>query len=372
MTRVLINAVHAKSGGGVTYLRNVLPLLAARGDLDLTVAIQEDQRDTVGPLAAGLPLVVLPRWGKLATVLVQEQVVLPRLAHRLKAAVVFSPANYGPLFGVRGVIMLRNAFEVASLERRLDKRLYWQAVRWLSAASFARCRRAITVSAHAGANFRAAFGLKDDPRIVVVHHGVAPAFHPPAEAGRRTPYLLLAVSDLYVQKGLETAIAAVAELAPRFPALRLEIAGRPLDPAYHAGLVALAAELGVSGRVAFLGGLPPAAVAERYRAADVFVFPSLVETFGNPVLEALASGVPVVCSDAAAMPEVAGPAALYAPPKDAGAFAAAIARLLDDRNLWAAMSARGVARAAAFTWERTAEATARVLTEAAILARAAT
>jgi len=360
--RVLVNAVHAKSGGGVTYLRNLLPLLAGQPGLDVHLVMQEDQRDLARAVAAGRPLHLLPSHGALATVLLQEQIAIPALARRIDAKVVFSPANFGPLVGVRGVILLRNAFEVGALERRPAKRLYWHAVRLLSWLSFLASRRAIAVSAHAGAGFLAAFHRPGDPRLEVVHHGVAAMFHPPADERDRDRRRLLAVSDIYIQKNLETAIEALAGLAPD---VTLDVAGRTLDPVYFERLQALCRTLGVTERVRFLGGLPAAEVADRYRRAGLFVFPSLVETFGNPVLEAMASGLPVVCSDAAAMPEVAGDAALYARPGDAADMAEKITRLLDDPALWASHARRGVARAAGFTWMRTATATARVLRDAA-------
>jgi glycosyltransferase involved in cell wall biosynthesis len=364
--RVLVNAVHAKSGGGVTYLRNLLPLLAAEPGLDVHLAVQAGQRDLALEVAGGRPLHLLPDRGALYTVLVQEQTDIPALARRIGAGVVFSPANFGPLRGCAGVILLRNAFAVGALERRLSKRLYWAAVRVLSWLSFLACRRAIVVSAHAGGQFLKAFGRPGDPRLEVVHHGVGGLFHPPADDAGRDRRRLLAVSDIYIQKNLETAIAAMA----RLPAdVVLDVAGRVLDPEYFARLQALCVELKVVDRVRFLGGLPAAEVAEAYRRAGVFVFPSLVETFGNPVLEAMASGLPVVCADAAAMPEVAGAAALYARPADADDLAAQIRRLLDDGALWSELSRRGVARAADFTWERTAAATARVLREAAGVSR---
>ena len=365
-TRLLINAVHAKSGGGVTYLRNILPLLAGRPDLEIHLVIQEDQAEMFREIAGTLPLHVLPSWNKVATVLIQEQFPVPRLARAIGAEVIFSPANYGPVTGgVPSVILLRNSFDVGRIEQRLDKRLYWTAVRVISRLSFLGCRRAITVSRHACGGFLDAFGITADPRFEVVHHGVSPRFSPPADDQGRIPRRLLAVSDIYLQKNLETAILAVSLLKRANPEVSLEIAGRPLDPDYFDRLRRMVEELGIGDRVAFLGGRSPAEVADLYRAADVFVFPSLVETFGNPVLEAMASGLPVVCSDAAAMPEVAGDAALYARPGDAADMAEKITRLLDDPALWASHARRGVARAAGFTWMRTATATARVLRDAA-------
>jgi len=364
-TTILINAVHAKSGGGVTYLRNILPLLAASTALEPHVAIQRGQEALFAEIAGALPLHVLPARSPLATVLAQEQIAIPRLARAIGAALVFSPANFGPMAGTPSVILLGNSFGVGAIERRFNKRLYWSAVRLLSWLSFRPCRRAITVSHHARAGFLAAFGIADDSRIEVVHHGVGALFSPPAEEGHRIGHRLLAVSDIYVQKNLETAIAALARLSGAVPDVSLEIAGRPLDADYFDTLRRIARELGVADRVTFLGHRSPAEVAELYRAADVFVFPSLVETFGMPVLEAMASGLPVVCSNAAAMPEVAGDAALFAPPGDAVALAAAIESLFADRALWRSMAERGLARAAQFSWEHAAEETARVLLEAA-------
>ncbi|MDO8607434.1 MAG: glycosyltransferase family 1 protein [Phaeospirillum sp.] len=362
---ILVNAVHSKSGGGLTYLRNLLPLLGA--EFELHVAIQADQESEVRPICAqaGLTLHVIPTLSKLATVLIQEQVTIPRLARRIGAAVIFSPANYGPVFGGRSVILLRNAFEVTTLEQRLSKRAYWLAVKLLTWACFKTCRRAMVVSAHAGRAFLKVFGLGDDPRLCVVHHGVGPAFHPPAEDDIRVAGRLLAVSDIYVQKSFETLLRALARLRPDHPGLHLHIAGRELDPAYAASLRALCDELGVADAVFFLGGLPPERVAALYREARVFVFPSLVETFGNPLVEAMASGIPVVCTDAAAMPEVVGDAALLARPRDDAHMARQIARLLDDRDLWRVMSAKGLARAGDFSWGKTAALTAAVLREAA-------
>ncbi len=363
--RVLVNAVHAKSGGGVTYLRNLLPLLADRHHLDIHVVVQRDQEEMARELCGPLPLHLLPTCSRLATVMVQEQVAVPLLARRLGADVVFSPANYGPVWGCHSVILLRNAFEVTALEERLSKRLYWLGVRLLTWTCFRTCRRAIIVSRHAARTFLDVFRLDADSRIDVVHHGVGALFHPPDDGAARIPGRLLAVSDIYVQKNFETLLRAVARLGADHPDIGLVIAGNELDPAYASRLRKLCAKLGIAGRVEFLGGLAPNRVAELYRVADVFVFPSLVETFGNPLVEAMASGLPVVCSDAAAMPEIVGDAALLAAPGDDVAMAAQISRLLGDRDLWDEMAARGLRRATDFSWTRTADLTARILREAA-------
>ena len=111
------------------------------------------------------------------------------------------------------------------------------------------------------------------------------------------------------------------------------------------------------------------AARELYRAAEVFVYPSLAEGFGLPVLEAMACGIPVVASTADALKEVGGDIALYAPPRDVEALARAIERALEDAPLREQLAAAGPRRAALFPWNAAAEATAAALVEVAGEAR---
>ena len=111
------------------------------------------------------------------------------------------------------------------------------------------------------------------------------------------------------------------------------------------------------------------AARELYRASEVFVYPSLFEGFGLPVLEAMACGIPVVASTAEALREVGGEAALYAPPLDTEALSRQIERALDDEPLRRTSATAGLARAAAFSWESTAEKTAAAVAEATEMER---
>jgi glycosyltransferase involved in cell wall biosynthesis len=116
-------------------------------------------------------------------------------------------------------------------------------------------------------------------------------------------------------------------------------------------------------RVKLLGHTEDAQLARLYQAANVFLFPSLEEGFGIPVLEAMANGVPVVTSNVSSMPEVGGEAALYVDPHDPSDIAQKVLQAAEDSMLRGSLISKGIARAAEFTWRRTAQATLAVYDE---------
>jgi alpha-1,3-rhamnosyl/mannosyltransferase len=116
----------------------------------------------------------------------------------------------------------------------------------------------------------------------------------------------------------------------------------------------LVAEVEKHNSVRLVGFVEDQDLPALYRHAALFAFPSLYEGFGLPVLEAMASGIPVVCSNSSSLPEVAGGAALLVDPLDTDALAAALTQVLEDEGLRTRMIERGVLQAARFEWERSA------------------
>jgi glycosyltransferase involved in cell wall biosynthesis len=224
----------------------------------------------------------------------------------------------------------------------------------------------ITASNHSRREIERYLGVSP-ARLSIIPDGVARRFHPlPLEKaknhvasrfGLRTAYLLY-VGALTRRKNLERALEAFSLITKQMPAVRFVLAGSrtwqgtPVE--------AIAVRLGIEDRVVQTGPLADADLPPLYRGAVLFVFPSLYEGFGLPPLEAMACGTPVVCSNAASLPEVVGDAALMVDPTDVGGMAEAMRRVLADAELADDLRQRGLARAAQFTWERTARETVAV------------
>jgi glycosyltransferase involved in cell wall biosynthesis len=173
---------------------------------------------------------------------------------------------------------------------------------------------------------------------------------------------VLHVGTLQPRKNLSRLIEAVAALRARRPGLGLVLAGRP---GWLAEPILKLAQANAEW-VRLLDYVPAADLAGLYSGARVFAFPSLYEGFGFPILEAMACGTPVVCSNTSSLPELAGDATLLVDPLDTAALAGAIERVLDDSALAQELAERGPAQARRFTWERAARETLNALTAVAV------
>ncbi len=165
---------------------------------------------------------------------------------------------------------------------------------------------------------------------------------------------LLYVSALWRYKRQDQLIRAHAELVNEdFPDLKLVIAGKGTgtDKKYLDEIYALPKTLGTESKVVFTGGLPQTDLRYLYAHAKAFVFPSSYESFGNPIFEAWASGIPVAVSNVHSFPEIAGDAAIYFDPNDVKDISDKIMRLLSEPELTKTLTERGAKRVKSFTWE---------------------
>lgn len=180
------------------------------------------------------------------------------------------------------------------------------------------------------------------------------------------PPFVLYVGSHHLRKNLGTLVRAVASARRRVPALTLVLAGaaRGTAPAATLGGDDFAV-LAAAGAVTVVGHVPIGTLTALYRRAAAAVLPSWYEGFGLPVLEAMACGCPTISAATSSLPEVVGEAGLLFDPASADELARQIVRLVEDGSLAASLRERGLARAAGFTWRRTATETAAVYAELA-------
>ncbi|HEY2317109.1 MAG TPA: glycosyltransferase family 1 protein [Solirubrobacteraceae bacterium] len=307
-------------------------------------------------LAPGRYVVAQPRPRARGRLLAQswEQIALPAQAARLRASLVFSPANLAPLAWPRNVIVLHDAAVLR------EPGAYSRAYRaWHGRAGLACARRAVNVVTVSQFSRRELVELAgfDPARITVIPGGVDAQFAPqadPAPVARRMglerPYVLsIATADRRKN---------VAKLAPVAEALRHE----GIDLAWAGDRRPYFRAAAAAAGVRDLGYVADADLPGLYAGARAFVLPSRYEGFGLTCLEAMASGTPVVAADRAALPETCGDAALLVDPDDEAALVAAVLRAATDPRAADELSERGRRRAAQFTWETTAARVHELLT----------
>ena len=229
----------------------------------------------------------------------------------------------------------------------------------------------LTVSSFSASEITVAYGIPPS-RITVTPlgvHGTFAAGDPnvardlPADV---TEPFLLHVGDIHERRNLPLVVDALLAARRHFgaaAALSLVVAG--VDRGITEGLCAMAADAGAPEAVVALGPVSEDRIHALYRGAMALVYPSLYEGFGLPLIEAMASGTPILASHAASIPEVLGGAGVLLDPRDVSAWRDAIIRIVNDERLRHDLRTRGLARAATYTWQRTARLTLHAYVEAA-------
>jgi glycosyltransferase involved in cell wall biosynthesis len=297
-----------------------------------------------------------------------EQTALPLESLTSRLDMLFCPVNVRPfvlrcpaIVTIHDLIFLRYPGSFHPLKRTYLKLMAgWSA------------RHALTVITVSEATRQDVIRMLGVPpsRVRTVHNGVGEQFTP-YSAQERAGFMvekglsgrfILYLGTLEPRKNISTIIEAFASIAsdPDFADVKLLIAGS--KGWYYDEIFATAERLGLPAgdRLRFLGRVPDAELPLWYNIATICAYPSLYEGFGLPPLEAMACGTPVVVSNRSALPEVVGEAGILVDPLDTEAWTKAFSRLLQDPGLASDLARRGIARAALFTWERSAEAAAEV------------
>jgi glycosyltransferase involved in cell wall biosynthesis len=344
--RELIPALLAQAPPGMRFTAFVNREAAAAGD---------------GPWGELLPAVTVPvnarnrvQW------VLGEQTLLPILAARAGVELMHSMASTAPLWGrFRRVVTVHDLIYARFPDAHQGIRD--KGMKMLVPRAARRSDRVIVDSESTREDLMALVGVRPE-RIDVVPLGLGTVRReaPLGEREVRARFelgerrVLLSLSAKRPHKNLLALIDALA-LIPAEERPVLVLPGYPTT--HEAELRARAAELGIDGSVRLVAWVSAAELEGLWAVATAFVFPSLYEGFGLPVLEAMARGVPVACSNSSSLPEVAGEAALLFDPREEQAIAAAVRRLLVDEALRERLRALGVTQAERFTWERTSRLT---------------
>jgi glycosyltransferase involved in cell wall biosynthesis len=354
----LVFMVPGQTGGMEVAARALVPALrdAAPGARFTAFVNREAAGEDLGVESVVVPVDATQRveWVR------GEQQLLPRLARRAGCALVHSLASTAP---ARGRFVRVTTIHDLNYLMVPDAHFGLRGLGMRVLVPFAAHRSARVIADSASTKRDLTERLRVPPaKIDVVPLGVGrPPDAVPTPAGELRERLglgdrplVLSLSAKRPHKNLRGLLDALARIPPeRRPVLAL-----PGYPTPHEDeLRAHAAALGIGADVRLAGWTSDEDVAGLLALCAAFVFPSFYEGFGLPVLEAMAAGVPVACSDRASLPEVAGDAALMFDPGDPATIAAAIERLLFDRAEAERLRAAGLARAASFTWVRTADLT---------------
>lgn len=297
--------------------------------------------------------------------IVWEQTILPWLARQSKLSVLHSPHYTMPLLRSCPTVVTYHdmTFFLYPQLHRLYKRLFFRSIVRLSAD---RAGAIIAVSDSSRRDILRILKL-DAQRVFAIPLGVSEEFrhvdNAPEIGCVRSKFnvperIVLCVGTLEPRKNLPALIGAFKDLVDRDLNYSLVIVGR--KGWQYAEIFQTLEYSGIRDRVIFLDYVPQTDLPFLYNAADLFVYPSLYEGFGLPVLEAMACGVPVITSNTSSMPEIAGDAGLLVDPHNTDEWADAMHRVLTDRALHAKLAQRGLERSKLFSWERTARETLAV------------
>jgi glycosyltransferase involved in cell wall biosynthesis len=366
LSRVGLNAVflRPRMGGLETYVRRLVPeLVRLRPNVRFVLFLGQLGQEALAdePWLDEVEIVTHPLLGRPWLTAVSELTVLAVLADRQRLDVLHSVPMTGPLrvkaahvVLVGDLIWLHDPATVPRLTGGFWRTVVPQVVR--------RADRVLTFSEATRDDLASLLGVPlDRIDVAPLGHGAQEAVEPtPADELRERLRLgegpvVFTVSAKRTHKNLLRLLHAFARVRETVPDAVLILPGNPTP--HEEELKQEARALGLADAVRFVEYVGAADLEGLYALASAFVFPSLHEGFGLPILEAMRRGVPVACSNASSLPEVGGDAVRYFDPLDADDMAAALVELLTDFDLAQRLVEAGARRAATFTWKRTAELT---------------
>ena len=375
MAVVVVNAISVKEGGPLVVLNRLLAgMVAARPDWEWHVVV--NSKASIGSISPRVSQVRFPRHDAAGwKTRLWYEIELPALIQQARADVLFSLTNYLPSrsTGCPAVLLLQHAGHFSDVFKRLTEARVGLAgrVSWRLKGQWVRsslCRAdAVTVQTKALAGRVAEEARVPRDRIRVIPHGPGHAGQRDGVAARPGPGTSFRVGYITkhgVQKNFSVVLAAVAKLKAAGIDARLVLTLDP-DAEETTEVLRQARELGVEGVIENHGEVDSGSLGALYRSLHAFVFASLCESFGFPMVEAMAHGVPLLVADTESNDEVAGSGAQRFAPDDAAALARELERLARDLQWRDSRAQASRARALEFSWERAASQTVEMIEELA-------
>jgi glycosyltransferase involved in cell wall biosynthesis len=371
MIRLFINGLAASAGGGLTYLRNVIPHLARRVDAETTVLLNP----AIGREFGALPNISFVETSGSSGVFrrfVREQTTLPKLIRHSGAQVLISTGNFALWNSpVPQILLSRNSLYTSGdflrdVRARGDYAILADTLvkGWLARRSISRADITVAPSEAFAQELSRWSGMK----VLSLHHGFDPdaftsdATPLPSEAKTQLEQAkdalrLLFVSHYNYYRNFETLFRALSILSSRlkgkkvklFLTCRLNSGENP--GTYRAESAAsLANDLGGTQNIVELGAIPYRSLHHLYRACHIYVSPAYAESFAHPLIESMSSGLPVVASDLPVHREICGDAGIYFPRFSPDALAERVLQIQKSPELAERLSQNGLRRARDFSW----------------------
>ncbi|WP_080505777.1 glycosyltransferase family 4 protein [Halomicrobium katesii] len=377
LMNVAINTLSHVAGGSITYLKNVLPQLADDGN-EYLVFVPDDRDALTEPDAENITFVsVTFPVGSLLLRLFYEQFVFPLVLLTNDIDVLFSPADITTLLSPCPVVLaIRNPnpyIDVPGIDRSRSQRLKLWFHRQLARLSAKRATDVFFVSEFSRDVILPEIGI-DESKSHVIYHGIDASLFTDsadisdaalaAEVSRLEPYILC-ISTINEHKNYEQLLRGYARLPTSIrESYPLVIAGRNSAPAYFETLQSIIREEQIADDVHFLGEVEYEAIPALYDSGAVYVLPSKLETFGHTLVEAMASGTPIIAADSTCIPEITDGAAMLFDPDDASSLADSIVTLLGDDEARRSLVDAGRERVEDFSWNRTVSQTRELFSNA--------
>lgn len=377
--RILINAASAGLGGALTYITNLLrelPGVAGSGDRFFVVVPAPELRTFDNVTDKGIIELIsyAPKHAKTLQRLYFDNWTIPQIARERKADVLFSSTGFGTLRSpCPQILLVRNAAYFCPLFQRkyaeINASFHSTRVRrWISLLSI-RATDAVVFPSEAMRQLVASHVSIANKQTAILNYGfssrsffqngapkpeVADKMEKWCDEGYK---ILLNVSHFAVHKNFETLIEALPLVMASGMRIKLvcTLSDRLLDDGslyarQYESLLARQRELGISDAVVHAGDFDHGQLHYLYERADVFVFPSFTESFGQPLVEAMSCGLPIVASDTAVNRELCGDAARYFDTFDAASCAEVMDETLRDADVRTAMKTRALERSKDFSW----------------------